>query len=108
MSVEHLMELVGTNPRDKRNPRVGKFATKNDPVIQALVDAGAIPCGTSVMHEYGISPVGYNVWYQGPLNVHDRTRYTGGSSSGSATGVALGLFTFAIGFDGGGSVRDPS
>ncbi|KAF4759122.1 hypothetical protein FOZ63_018374, partial [Perkinsus olseni] len=64
--------------------------------------------GTSVLHEYGISPVGYNVWYKGPLNAFDRTRYTGGSSSGSATGVALGIFPFAIGFDGGGSVRIPS
>ncbi|KAF4661810.1 hypothetical protein FOL46_005604 [Perkinsus olseni] len=108
MSVEHLMELVGTNPRNSKNPRLARPATKNDPVVQALLDAGAILFGTSVMHEYGISPVGYNVWYHGPLNAFDRTRYTGGSSSGSATGVALGLFTFAIGFDGGGSVRDPS
>ncbi|EER06173.1 amidase, putative, partial [Perkinsus marinus ATCC 50983] len=47
-------------------------------------------------------------WAQGPLNAYDPTRYTGGSSSGPATGVALGLFPFAIGFDGGGSIRDPS
>ncbi|KAF4700161.1 hypothetical protein FOZ62_024187 [Perkinsus olseni] len=108
MSIQNFTELVGTNPRNSKNPRLARPATKNDPVVQALLDAGAILFGTSVMHEYGISPVGYNVWYHGPLNAFDRTRYTGGSSSGSATGVALGLFPFAIGFDGGGSVRDPA
>ncbi|KAF4700159.1 hypothetical protein FOZ62_024185 [Perkinsus olseni] len=108
LSASGFTELVGTNPRDQRNPRRGRPAVENDPVIQALLDAGAILFGTSVLHEYGISPVGYNAGHQGPLNAFDQTRFTGGSSGGSATGVALGLFPFAIGFDGDGSVRIPA
>ncbi|KAF4654474.1 hypothetical protein FOL47_009964 [Perkinsus chesapeaki] len=108
MSAQGFVELLGTNPYNPKNPRLRIFAARNDPVIQALLDAGAILFGTSVMHEYGISPVGYNIWHQGPKNAFNREYFTGGSSSGSATGVALGLFLFAIGFDGGGSVRIPS
>ncbi|EER05894.1 conserved hypothetical protein [Perkinsus marinus ATCC 50983] len=99
MSVAGFQELVGTNPKDKKNPRIGKLATRNDPVIQALIDAGAILFGTSVMHEYGISPVGFNVWAQGPLNAYDPTRYTGGSSSGPATGPRLKCFSSHLPLD---------
>jgi len=36
---------------------------------------------------------------QGPFNALDVNHYPGGSSSGSAVAVALGIVPFAIGFD---------
>lgn len=43
-----------------------------------------------------------------PLNPHNEHYYTGGSSGGSAYAVAAGLLSFALGADGGGSIRIPS
>lgn len=43
-----------------------------------------------------------------PRNPWDTSRWTGGSSSGSASGVAVGMFLGAVGSDTAGSVRIPS
>src|SRR5262249_50000615 len=42
------------------------------------------------------------------LNPWDRTRWSGGSSSGSAIAVAAGLATFALGSETSGSILTPS
>ncbi|HJZ38690.1 MAG TPA: amidase [Solirubrobacterales bacterium] len=70
--------------------------------------AGAILVGK------GNSPVmGYSASTDNPLfgptsNPFDTSRNPGGSSGGSAAAVADGLFPFAQGTDGGGSVRIPA
>jgi aspartyl-tRNA(Asn)/glutamyl-tRNA(Gln) amidotransferase subunit A len=43
-----------------------------------------------------------------PRNPHDPTHVAGGSSTGSGVAVATGLVPFALGADGGGSIRIPS
>jgi hypothetical protein len=43
-----------------------------------------------------------------PLNPYNSQYYPGGSSSGGASAVGSGLVPFALGSDGGGSVRIPS
>lgn len=56
----------------------------------------------------GTSPIGFNPRYQGIFNPHNRSYLTGGSSGGSAGAVAAGVVPYAVGFDGGGSIRIPS
>jgi len=77
-------------------------------MVARLRKAGAIIIGTTTMHELGIQPLGYNSHYKGPFNAFDPLRYPGGSSSGSAVAVALGIVPLAIGWDGGGSIRIPA
>ncbi|NUP07713.1 MAG: amidase [Polyangiaceae bacterium] len=77
-------------------------------VVARLARAGAVFVGKTVMTEWGLSPLGQNRAFSMPTNVHHAERLPGGSSTGSAVGVAMGAVPFAIGTDGGGSVRIPA
>ncbi|KAF7594727.1 hypothetical protein BBP40_008434 [Aspergillus hancockii] len=76
--------------------------------IRQLEKAGAIVVGKLSMHEFGLDTTGNNVHYGTPPNPYHPQYYTGGSSSGCAYAVSTGLVPFALGSDGGGSVRIPS
>ena len=85
-----------------------EYPTEDDTIVARLRAAGAIILGGTIMTEGGVTPLGWSAHWQGPYNVYDFGRYSGGSSSGSAVAVAVGLVPVAIGFDGGGSIRIPS
>jgi aspartyl-tRNA(Asn)/glutamyl-tRNA(Gln) amidotransferase subunit A len=76
--------------------------------VRALREVGAIVVGSTPMTEYGMTPNGVNPLRKMPRNPHATDRIAGGSSTGSGVAVATGLVPFAIGADGGGSVRIPS
>ncbi len=79
-------------------------------VIKTLIDAGAIPIGKTNMDQFATGLVGTrspDPW--GPCkNAFDDNYISGGSSSGSAVAVALGLASFALGTDTAGSGRVPA
>ncbi|AKT41544.1 amidase [Chondromyces crocatus] len=77
-------------------------------VVARLREAGAILLGKTVMTEWGMSPIGANVNSVMPRNPHHGERAAGGSSTGSAVGVALGVAPLAVGTDAGGSIRLPA
>ena len=104
ISVKGLLRTKGRKPNHPSN----KIMDLDDDVVKFFRDRGAIILGTTVMHEFGVSTLGYNSWYKGPLNPMDKSCFPGGSSSGCAVAVALGLVPVAIGRDGGGSVRIPA
>jgi aspartyl-tRNA(Asn)/glutamyl-tRNA(Gln) amidotransferase subunit A len=76
--------------------------------VARLRGAGAVFVCKTVLTEWGMSPIGNNVHFPMPHNAHDATRAPGGSSTGSAVGVALGIAPLATGGDGGGSIRIPA
>jgi len=80
----------------------------DDILITRLKNVGAIIFGVTIMTEGGVSPLGFNAHFQGPVNAYDENHYSGGSSSGSAVAVASGIVPVAFGWDGGGSVRLPA
>ena len=61
-----------------------------------------------MMTELGMTPSGANAKRVMPRNPHHLGRLAGGSSTGSGVAVATGLVPFALGVDGGGSIRIPS
>lgn len=77
-------------------------------LVARLRAAGAILLGKTVMTEWGISPIGNSPHDTMPRNAHDPGRAAGGSSTGAAVAVALGIGPFASGADAGGSVRLPA
>jgi len=88
---------------------LGRAPVSEDAIAVARMRAaGALLLGKTNMHEIGIGVTGFNPHFGTPRNPYDLTRYTGGSSSGSAAAVAAGFAPIALGADGGGSVRIPA
>jgi aspartyl-tRNA(Asn)/glutamyl-tRNA(Gln) amidotransferase subunit A len=80
-------------------------------VVQRLQKAGAILIGKLAMVELA-GGGGYNTpaasMFGPGLNPWDPSRWSGGSSSGSASAVAAGLVPFALGSETSGSIITPS
>ncbi|MUN35438.1 amidase [Actinomadura litoris] len=83
-------------------------AGRDAPVVARLRAAGAVLTGKTTAMEFGCGlpepdepfPVPRNPWRHGS--------WAGGSSSGSGSGVAAGMFLAGLGGDTGGSIRMPA
>src|SRR5581483_3169219 len=73
-----------------------------------LLDAGALLIGKTNLDQFATGLVGVRTPYPAPRNALDPAIVPGGSSSGSAVAVALGLVPFALGTDTAGSGRVPA
>ena len=77
-------------------------------VVAKLKAAGAIIIGKANEDAWGHGSSGENTDYSPTKNPYDPSRVPGGSSSGSAAAVALGMCLVATGTDTGSSVRLPA
>ena len=77
-------------------------------IISRLRDAGALLPGKAHATENGMNPLGFNPNFDYPRNVYSNAHGAGGSSTGSAVAVGLGMATVAVSTDGGGSIRIPA
>ncbi|MEV2218054.1 allophanate hydrolase [Streptomyces sp. NPDC050997] len=78
------------------------------PVVARLRAAGAIVVGTTNLDQFATGLVGTRSPHGAVRGAHDPARISGGSSSGSAVAVALGIVDFALGTDTAGSGRIPA
>jgi amidase len=76
--------------------------------VARLLDAGATVVGKAITDEFAYSLRGVNAHYGTPRNPGAPGRIPGGSSSGSASAVALGIADVGLGTDTGGSIRVPA
>lgn len=83
-------------------------AAQDAPIVKRLRSAGAIVLGHVNMSEFAYSGLGLNPHFGTSPNALDNTLIPGGSSSGSASAVALGWADVALGTDTSGSVRIPA
>ena len=79
-----------------------RIPKKDAVAVRRLTDAGAIVVGTSVSTEYAISAAGPT------RNPFDLDRTPGGSSSGPAAAVAVGMISAALGSQTVGSIVRPA
>jgi len=78
------------------------------PAVARLRAAGAVVLGTTNLDQFATGLVGTRSPYGAVRNAHDPERVSGGSSSGSAVAVALGIADIALGTDTAGSGRVPA
>jgi aspartyl-tRNA(Asn)/glutamyl-tRNA(Gln) amidotransferase subunit A len=83
-------------------------AGKDSPVVARLKAAGAVITGKVTTMEFAIGIPDGTKPFPTPRNPWDTETWPGGSSSGTGSGVAAGLFLAGIGTDTGGSIRIPA
>jgi Asp-tRNA(Asn)/Glu-tRNA(Gln) amidotransferase A subunit family amidase len=106
--VKEEMSVAGLPARAGSDLTDATPAVVDGTCVARLRAAGAIVIGTTPMTEYGMTPLGFNPKRIMPRNPHSLDHVAGGSSTGSGVAVATGLVPFAVGGDGGGSIRIPS
>lgn len=80
----------------------------DDIVVERMRKAGAVIIGKTNVPEFGYSGASHNPIFETTRNPWHLERSPGGSSAGSGAAVAAGLGPWALGSDGGGSVRIPA
>jgi allophanate hydrolase len=106
-AVKDNLDVAGL-PTTAACPAFAYTAGETAPVVQHLIDAGAVLIGKTNLDQFATGLVGSRSPYGACACVYNRAYVSGGSSSGSAVAVAAGLVAFALGTDTAGSGRVPA
>ena len=110
-AVKDLLAVRGKPTTWGAAPYAGQVFPEDARVVQKLDKAGAILTGKLAMIELA-GGLGYRLagasLTGACLNPWDRTRWTGGSSSGPGAATAAGLAAFTLGSETSGSIVSPS
>jgi aspartyl-tRNA(Asn)/glutamyl-tRNA(Gln) amidotransferase subunit A len=110
-AVKDLLSYAGQPTTWGAKPYAGQVFDFNATVVDKLAGVGAILAGKLSMVELagggGYRYASASLFGPG-LNPWDSTRWSGGSSSGSAAAVAAGLVPFALGSETSGSIVTPA
>jgi allophanate hydrolase len=101
------MDLAGM-PTTAGCPAFAYTPAESAFVVKRLIAAGAIPVGKTNLDQFATGLAGTRSPYGPCRNSFDAAYISGGSSSGSAVAVAMGLASFSLGTDTAGSGRVPA
>jgi aspartyl-tRNA(Asn)/glutamyl-tRNA(Gln) amidotransferase subunit A len=107
-SAKDLMAVKGVGYASGSLTMKSNVATVDAPAVERARAAGGILIGKTTTSEFGCKPVGDSPLTGITRNPWNLDKTPGGSSAGAAASVAAGITPFALGTDGGGSVRIPS
>jgi allophanate hydrolase len=105
--VKDSIDVAGV-PTTLSCPDYAYVADATAPAVQRLLDAGALYVGKTNLDQFATGLNGTRTPYRVPRSVYGNEMISGGSSSGSALAVALGLVPFAVATDTAGSGRVPA
>jgi aspartyl-tRNA(Asn)/glutamyl-tRNA(Gln) amidotransferase subunit A len=107
-SAKDLIAVGGKPYASGSRAMVENVAAADAPAVERAKAAGAILIGKTTTSEFGCKPVGDSPLTGITRHPWDLEKTPGGSSAGAAASVAAGITPFALGTDGGGSIRIPS
>jgi Asp-tRNA(Asn)/Glu-tRNA(Gln) amidotransferase A subunit family amidase len=108
ISVKDLIAVQGVRLTFGSRTAADNVATVDAPSVARLKAAGACIIGKTTTSEFGCKAVGDSPLTGITRNPWNTAKTPGGSSCGAAASVAAGITPFALGTDGGGSVREPA
>ena len=106
-AIKDNIDLAGV-PTTAGCPELASVPERSASVVERLLAAGALPIGKTNLDQFATGLVGTRSPYGACRNAFDPEFISGGSSSGSAVAVALGLVAFSLGTDTAGSGRVPA
>jgi aspartyl-tRNA(Asn)/glutamyl-tRNA(Gln) amidotransferase subunit A len=107
-SVKDLISVEGLPYTFGSRAMADNMGKVDAPAVEPARAAGAILIGKTTTSEFGCKPVGDSPLTGVTRNPIDLNLTPGGSSAGCAASVAAGITPFALGTDGGGSIRIPA
>ena len=102
------IDSAGTPTEGGSRLLAGRVPDRDAAVLADATASGLVCLGKTQMTELAFSGLGLNPCAATPPNAYDPALVAGGSSSGAAVSVALGLAAAAVGSDTGGSIRLPA
>lgn len=108
ISVKDLIAVGGVRQAFGSRSMANNVAQVDAPAVARVKAAGACIVGITTTSEFGCKAVGDSPLTGITRNPWNTTKTPGGSSCGAAASVAAGVTPFALGTDGGGSIREPS
>src|SRR4051812_15689490 len=108
VGIKDIIDVAGLPTTCHSKILEGHLATSDAVCVSKLRQAGAIVVGKLSTHEFAIGGPSFDLPWPPARNPWNPDHHPGGSSSGSGSGVAAGLFPMALGSDTGGSLRNPA
>lgn len=108
VSIKSCIDVAGWPTPAGSLLRAKEIPGKNAPIVQRLIDAGAIPVGNTNTPEFLMAYETDNRLSGKTSNPWNLEHSSGGSSGGEAAAIGAGLSAGGIGSDGGGSIRVPA
>ena len=107
ISVKDLIAMGGIRYTFGSRVSADNIAAVDAPAVERVRREGGVIIGKTTTSEFGCKAVGDSPLTGITRNPWDVSKTPGGSSAGAAASVASGVTPFALGTDGGGSVRIP-
>lgn len=108
ISIKDLISVEGMRYTFGSRVAAENMGLVDSPAVARLRAAGAIIIGKTTTSEYGCTAGALSPLTGATRHPWDLSKSPGGSSAGAAASVAAGITPFALGTDGGGSIRTPA